>query len=461
MAASGSGDPAEEARQLARYAFLAMAGAAAALLTALGGGLLILLSGIAGLAATAVGVWWFLAHRGPLRVSGALLAVAAPLTTLGLYVVGGVWVNALVALGLWGLALSCARSALRRPEEERAALTRGERVPPPRRPVLIMNPKSGGGKVERFGLVARAEALGARVILLDPSAQADVAGLARKAVAEGADLLGVAGGDGTQALVAEVAAEHDLPFLVVSAGTRNHFALDLGLDRTDPSRCLDALSDGEELRVDLGSVAGLPFVNTVSFGVYADVVQRPEYRDDKAGTALDVLPDLLQGGEGDRLDATVDAVPLTGQQALLVSNNPYAAPDPLGAVAGRRTRLDGGELGVIGVRVDGAAQAAELAVLGTQATGLNVLTARRVEVGGGPGGAGAVISVAVDGEALTLPTPVVCTLRPGALRVLVPRDRPGSPLPPPPLDWRRLTRLAFPEQPAGPARGNWWDSPAS
>ncbi|MFF7775490.1 diacylglycerol/lipid kinase family protein [Streptomyces tanashiensis] len=438
-----------------------MAGAAAALLTALGGGLLILLSGIAGLAATAVGVWWFLAHRGPLRVSGALLAVAAPLTTLGLYVVGGVWVNALVALGLWGLALSCARAALRRPEDERAALARGERVPPPRQPVLIMNPKSGGGKVERFGLVARAEALGARVILLDPSAQADVAGLARKAVAEGADLLGVAGGDGTQALVAEVAAEHDLPFLVVSAGTRNHFALDLGLDRTDPSRCLDALRDGEELRVDLGSVAGLPFVNTVSFGVYADVVQRPEYRDDKAGTALDVLPDLLQGGEGDRLDATVDAVPLTGQQALLVSNNPYAAPDPLGAVAGRRTRLDGGELGVIGVRVDGAAQAAELAVLGTQATGLNVLTARRVEVGGGPGGAGAVISVAVDGEALTLPTPVVCTLRPGALRVLVPRDRPGSPLPPPPLDWRRLTRLAFPEQPAGPARGNWWDSPAS
>ncbi|MEV7568090.1 diacylglycerol/lipid kinase family protein [Streptomyces tanashiensis] len=438
-----------------------MAGAAAALLTALGGGLLILLSGIAGLAATAVGVWWFLAHRGPLRVSGALLAVAAPLTTLGLYVVGGVWVNALVALGLWGLALSCARAALRRPEDERAALARGERVPPPRQPVLIMNPKSGGGKVERFGLVARAEALGARVILLDPSAQADVAGLARKAVAEGADLLGVAGGDGTQALVAEVAAEHDLPFLVVSAGTRNHFALDLGLDRTDPSRCLDALRDGEELRVDLGSVAGLPFVNTVSFGVYADVVQRPEYRDDKAGTALDVLPDLLQGGEGDRLDATVDAVPLTGQQALLVSNNPYAAPDPLGVVAGRRTRLDGGELGVIGVRVDGAAQAAELAVLGTQATGLNVLTARRVEVGGGPGGAGAVISVAVDGEALTLPTPVVCTLRPGALRVLVPRDRPGSPLPPPPLDWRRLTRLAFPEQPAGPARGNWWDSPAS
>ncbi|MER5205058.1 diacylglycerol kinase family protein [Streptomyces sp. NPDC002825] len=413
--------------------------------------MLILLSGIVGFAATAAGVWWFLAHRGPVRVFGGLLAVAAPLVTLGLYVAGGVWVNALVALGLWAAALSCARAALRRPEDERAALMRGESVPPPRRPVLIMNPKSGGGKVERFGLVARAEALGARVILLDPSAPADVAGLARQAVAEGADLLGVAGGDGTQALVAEVAAEHDLPFLVVSAGTRNHFAMDLGLDRTDPSRCLDALRDGEELRIDLGDVAGRPFVNTVSFGVYADVVQHPEYRDDKAGTALDVLPDLLQGGEGDRLDATVDSTPLTGQQALLVSNNPYATPDPFGAVAARRTRLDGGALGVIGIRVDGAAQAAELAVLGTQATGLNVLTARRVEVQGLPG---ALIPVAVDGEALTLPTPVVCTLRPRALRVVVPRDRPGSPVPPPPLDWRRLTRLAFPEQPA-PGGGPW------
>ncbi|MEU2235937.1 diacylglycerol/lipid kinase family protein, partial [Streptomyces vietnamensis] len=216
---------------------------------------------------------------------------------------------------------------------------------------------------------------------------------------------------------------------------------------------LDALTDGEELRIDLGDVAGRPFVNTVSFGVYADVVQRPEYRDDKAGTALDVLPDLLQGGFGDRLDATADSLPLTGQQALLVSNNPYAAPDPLGTVAARRTRLDGGELGVIGIRVDGAAQAAELAVLGNRATGLKVLTARRVEVGGVPG---ATISVAVDGEALTLPTPVVCTLRPRALRVLVPRDRPGSPVPPPPLDWRRLTRLAFPEEPAA-GDGNPWD----
>ncbi|MFB7586773.1 diacylglycerol/lipid kinase family protein [Streptomyces sp. NPDC056169] len=458
VAASGSGDPAETARRLARCALAAAAAAVVALLTALTGGILILLTGLVGLAAAAMGVWWFLAHRGPVRVLGALLAVGAPIAVLVLYVVGGVWGNALVALAFWGVALGCARTALRRPDHERNALMRGVRVPRPRRPVLIMNPKSGGGKVGRFGLVARAEALGARVVLLDLSAETDVTALARKAVADGADLLGVAGGDGTQALVAAVAAEHDLPFLVISAGTRNHFAMDLGLDRTDPATCLKALTDGEELRVDLGSVAGRPFVNTVSFGVYADVVQRPEYRDAKAGTAVDVLPDLLQGGEGARLDATVDTVRLAAQQALLVSNNAYAAPDPFGVASAHRPRLDRGELGVIGVRVDGAAQAAELAVRGTQAAGLNVLTARRVEVVGNPGspngssngsgsghgGSAGTIAVAVDGEALTLPTPVVCTLRPGALRVLVPRDRPGTVPPLPPLDWRRITTLAFP-----------------
>ncbi|MGW2768456.1 diacylglycerol kinase family protein [Streptomyces sp. NPDC001275] len=105
-------------------------------------------------------------------------------------------------------------------------------------PVLIMNPKSGDGKVGRFGLVEKAGALGCRVILLNTSAQQDLAAIARRAAADGADLLGVAGGDGTQALVAAaaVAAQHGLPFLVISAGTRNHFALDLGLDRADPSR---------------------------------------------------------------------------------------------------------------------------------------------------------------------------------------------------------------------------------
>ncbi|GGY35753.1 diacylglycerol/lipid kinase family protein [Streptomyces tanashiensis] len=436
------------ARLLARLAVLAAVGSLVVLLLALGdGGLEVVLAGLLGIVLCAVGLWWFVAHRGAVRLLGALLAVAAPVGVVVLYAYDGLWLTALLLVLCWGVALACARAALRRSSPERS--TRAVAASRPERPVLIMNPKSGGGKVGRFGLVERAEELGARVILLDPSAPADVAELARGAVADGADLLGVAGGDGTQALVAAVAAEHDLPFLVVSAGTRNHFAMDLGLDRTDPSRCLDALTDGEELRIDLGDVAGRAFVNTVSFGVYADVVQRPEYRDAKAGTILTLMPDLLLGEGVRRLDARIDGTPLSAQQALLVSNNPYVSPDEFSG-GGRRPRLDDGELGVLGIRVEDAAQAADLAVRGSQSTALTVLTAHRVEVNAETGE----IPVAVDGEALRMPTPVVCTLRPGALRVLVPRDRPGVPAPVPPVRWRRILDLAFGrvERPAGTSR---------
>ncbi|MFD0053880.1 diacylglycerol/lipid kinase family protein [Streptomyces sp. NPDC005047] len=439
-------DPSVRARSLARYALLAAAAALlVVLLSLLAAGFMIILGGLAGLAVCAVGAWWFLAHRGAVRVLGAALAVGALVAVPALFLNGGLWFTAPVGVVLWVGALGCARGALRadRRQNQAPAAVVPSRLP--RRAVLIMNPASGGGKVARFGLVARAEALGARVILLRPGIHTDVEELARKAVAEGADLLGVAGGDGTQALVAAVAAEHDLPFLVVSAGTRNHLAMDLGLDRTDPSRCLDALTDGVELRVDLGDVAGRAFVNTVSFGVYAAIVQRPEYRDAKAGTALDALPDLLAGGAGERLDALADDRRVDGQQALLVSNNPYSSADPLDV--GRRPRLDGGELGVLGIRVDGAAQAADLAVRGAMSPALTMLTSRRVEVRAGA----ASIPVAVDGEALTLPTPVVCTLRPRALRVLVPRDRPGAADPVPELDWRRIATLAL-DRPASGAR---------
>src|SRR5262249_16266775 len=156
----------------------------------------------------------------------------------------------------------------------------------------IMNPRSGGGKVGKFDLKRKAEGLGAEVFLMDGPEEVDVAAVARDAVARGADLLGVAGGDGTQALVAGVAAQHALPFVVVTAGPRNHLALDLGLDRDDPAASLDALTDGVELHVDLGMIGGQTFVNNASFGAYAEVVQTPEHRGDKMRTTLELLPEL-------------------------------------------------------------------------------------------------------------------------------------------------------------------------
>ncbi|MFF3330623.1 diacylglycerol/lipid kinase family protein [Streptomyces sp. NPDC002888] len=431
------------ARALARLALLCVVGAVAAVIAGVGsGGWLILLLGLVGLALAGAGIWWTLAHRGAVRLFGTLLALAAPVGVLVLYAVSGLWVVAVAALAAWVAALACARSALRRLRRPHGMHSRSPR--PARRPVLIMNPRSGGGKVGRHGLVARAEALGARVVLLDLDAHPDPVALAERAVAEGADLLGVAGGDGTQALVAAVAAEHGLPFVVVAAGTRNHFAMDLGLDRDDPANSLDALTDGVELRIDLGDVNGRCFVNTVSFGTYAEIVQNPDYRDAKAATILDQLPDLLVADGGTSLDVRTDGTRLHAPQALLVSNNAYGRVDPRGG--GRRPRLDAGALGVVAVRVESATQAAELALRGERASGITVLTSRRVVVEADE----EFIPVAVDGEALTLPTPVVCTVRPGALRVRVPRHRPGATYVAPSVDWRRVVHLALSRSPDRP-----------
>ncbi|MFB6806932.1 diacylglycerol kinase family protein [Streptomyces sp. NPDC056387] len=431
-------------RWTARLALVAGLAAPVVLLVAGGLASLVLMAlGWAGLALTAAGVWWMLTHTGWIRALAVLLVVVPPLAILLLYATAGLLWVVLVSLALWALAITAAKAALAQdsaPGMPEHPAGRAER------PYLIMNPRSGGGKVEKFGLAERARALGAEVFVLDPARPDDVAELARRAVADGADLLGVAGGDGTQALVAAVAVEHDVPFMVISAGTRNHFAMDLGLDRQDPSRCLDALTDGVELHIDLGvihegnAVPGSPgrvFVNSASFGVYAEIVQSPAYRDDKARTILEMLPSLLTQDGGTRLGVRADALAMDGPQAVLVSNNPYQGGDPAGL--GRRERLDSGELGVLGVDVANAAEAAELLLHGGQGRGLTALTAREVVVDADA----PAIPVGVDGEALMLSTPVRCRIASGALRVRVPRNRPGVPRATVPMDWRRVRRLAL------------------
>ena len=309
---------------------------------------------------------------------------------------------------------------------------------PPRQPFMIMNPRSGGGKVGKFGLTDKAAALGAEVAMLEGPGTVDVAALALQAADRGADLLGVAGGDGTQALVAGIAAARDIPMMVISAGTRNHFALDLGLDRDNPASCLDALTDGVELRIDLGLIGDRTFVNNASFGAYAEVVQSPAYRDDKVGTALQMLPDLLAGHGGAHLVVRVDGrVVLDGPQAVLVSNNPYETGDVAGL--GRRARLDRGVLGVVGVTVETAAQAAGLLRGAQRSRSLTVLTAQEVVIEADA----PQVPVGIDGESVLMPTPVRCTIRPLSLRVRVPRGRPGVPEPQPPVDWARLRRQAL------------------
>jgi len=398
-------------------------------------GIAVLAAGLVGAVVSVTAAYFFLSRRGMLRWLSFGLFVLAPIAVLVVFAFTGLLLAAALSLLAWLLASVTARLALAG-EAADWRMPEHPAQPPAARPFLIMNPRSGGGKVGRFDLKRKAEDLGAEVFLMDGDEPVDVAAVARDAVARGADLLGVAGGDGTQALVAGIAAQHGLPFVVITAGTRNHFALDLGLDRDDPSACLAALSDGVELRVDLGEIGGQTFVNNASFGAYAEVVESPAYRDDKLATTLDLLPDLLQGNRGARFTARADGTELDGPQAVLVANNPYGSGDIAGL--GRRFRLDRGVLGVIGVSVGSARQAAEL-LRGRRSTGVVVLTTKRVEISTDA----PEIPVGIDGESVTLPAPVVCTIHPGVLRVWVPRDRPGVPQPKPEVNWARLRRLSM------------------
>jgi diacylglycerol kinase family enzyme len=429
-------------RWLARLS-LAAAAAAVVLLLLFGGlkSITAVLLGAAGLALILAAAWWFLAHRGVLRWLAGIVLVAAPAGVIAVYVIAGLSWDVAAALALGVVSVLAGRWSLRsdRPPDgpkERA-------TPPPEHAFLIMNPRSGGGKVGKFGLRDKAARAGAEVALLEGPGTVDVAAMARRALDRGADLLGVAGGDGTQALVAGVAADAGAPMMVLSAGTRNHFALDLGLDRADPAAGLDALTDGIEIHIDLGQIGGhgepgRTFVNNASFGAYAQVVQSPAYRDDKAATALDMLPDLLSGHQGPRLTVRIDGeLTLEGPQAVLVSNNPYETGDIAGL--GRRARLDQGELGVVGVKVETGAQAAALLSRRLGSRFITFATAREVVIDASEPR----IPVGIDGESVLLPTPVRCTIRPRALRVRVPAGRPGVPPPQPELDWTRLRRHAL------------------
>jgi diacylglycerol kinase family enzyme len=432
---NGSAPAGVAQRWLARLAF---ASALAALVILVAGGAKSIAAaavGMVGLAATLAGVWWFLSNRGVVRWAAASLAVAAPMIVVTVYITSGLFWPILLVIVFMGVAFVAARAAL---SQAVSAPSMDERsTPPPNRPFVIMNPRSGGGKVVKYDLATEARALGAEVALIDGPAPVDVAALARDALADGADLLGVAGGDGTQALVAGIAADHNVPFLVIAAGTRNHLAMDLGLDRDHPQSGFDALTDGIETTMDLGVIGARTFVNNASFGAYAEIVQSPAYRADKRGTTLKLLPDLLSGRRGPRLIARIDdAVTIEGPSAILISNNQYELGDPAGL--GRRVRLDGGVLGVIAITVGSAAQAAAL-LRRSDSSGLRAFTAHEVVIDADTDE----IPVGIDGESVMMPTPARCEIRPGALRVRLPRERLGLPKPTPTRPLSLLRQFAL------------------
>jgi diacylglycerol kinase family enzyme len=382
-----------------------------------------ILIGSVGLGVAVVGAWYSLSSNGMVR----LIAIGSIVVGLGLVVVAFVksdpqlwpWVSvavaAVVSIGAAGYALRSTRA-----DAVRAAV---RTVPRPQHPVLLMNPKSGGGKAEKFELERRCRDRGIEPIVLRPGD--DLLELAEDAVARGADVIGMAGGDGSQALVGTVASAHGIPHVVIPAGTRNHFALDLGIDRDDVVGALDAYADGVERSIDLAEVNGRVFVNNATLGLYAKIVQSPEYRDAKLQTVVGMLPELL-GPDAEPLDLRFtgpDGEEVETAAMILVSNGPYELRHAQGR--GTRERMDDGVLGVVSVTVSSAADMQKL--ISMQAAGRldrfegwREWTTDSFEVRSGGS-----LDVGVDGEALTMEPPLVFTSRPGALRVRMPRHATG------------------------------------
>ncbi len=391
------------------------------------------LAGDVPIAALAVGlvlvantaIWFALTERGARRAFGA---VAATLSGTGLVVVLAThWQGVLVLvalvllLALFGLA---ARYALGRAGEVAPGRTAAVPVGAAGSASLIINLGSGGGKAERFDLAAEARKRDIEPIVLQPGD--DLLELAESAIARGAQIVGMAGGDGSQALVATVAARRDIVHVCIPAGTRNHFALDLGLDRDDVVGALDAFTDGVERRIDLARVNGRVFVNNASLGVYAKVVQPEAYRDAKLDTWTRMLPDLL-GPDAEPIDlefTAPDGTSYDDAPLVLVSNNPYELTHLSGA--GTRERIDTGMLGIVAARVRGA-EVSKLVALerigqAGRYPGLLSWSAQEFEVH-----SGSPVEVGLDGEALVLDPPLRFTSLPGALRERLPRSAGRSP----------------------------------
>ena len=373
-----------------------------------------------------IAAWYTVTRAGWRRAVGSAVFVAT-LAVLAIITLLGERTNATVTVA--GIALFVAAQALGRWALGRDLRTlrseppAGTPVAAATRPVLLINPRSGGGKAGRFGLVRACRERGIEPVVM--SSNDDLALLARDAIERGADVVGMAGGDGSQAVVASIAASCDVAMVVIPAGTRNHLALDLGLDVDDLIGALDAFGEAVERHIDLGDVNGQAFVNNVSLGVYASIVRSPEYRDAKVETTLATLPMVLGPGSApfDLSFSGPDGRTHPSARLVQVSNNPYAST-PFAAAS--RPRLDTHRLGVIALEIDDDGSAIRFLSALAQGhperfDGFAVWTPTTFEVSS----AGAV-DVGLDGEPLRMNAPLCFSIRPEPLRVRLPMHAIGE-----------------------------------
>ena len=378
-----------------------------------------LLGALAGVVVVVIGLSFGLRSSGPMRVfwivitGVAVVVVVGSLLWLALSSPWGLLAAAVTALAIGSFGSHALRGHA--PTVGRLSASR---------PVLLVNPKSGGGKATDADIALIAAGRGIQVRILERGD--DLAQLARDAIAEGADAIGMAGGDGSLGYVAAATIDAEIPFVCIPAGTRNHFARDLGLDRTDIVGALDAFH-GEIRMIDYATVNGRVYLNVASLGVYAETVSDPEYRDAKINTARKTVRAVVAAGDRFDLRFSDQSGRHRGSADLImVSSGRYeirGAP----ADMGKRVRLDSGQLGILTLTAPDPAAALEASTLRVPGAldrnvGWNQWEELAFDVDSGDS-----VPMGIDGETLSMDPPLRFEIHSAAFAVAVPQGTPYGP----------------------------------
>lgn len=388
----------------------------------------LLLTGLAlALLMTGFGAWLIFTGQRTRLVIGWLLTGLGVISLVSLIIAYSQRAHFLrlgILLAATAFYIWCLRSIREAYWRERAdrAVHRGHQEPI-KGAVLIINPKAGDGRAIKAQIDKRARALGIKVVITKKSD--NITDIAERAVHGGAKMLGVSGGDGTLGAVAQVAIKYDLPLVVLPGGTRCHFARDIGLE---PSRIVEALSCfyGREKRIDVGDVNGRIFLNNVSLGLYAEIVDQPEYRDNKVIVTQRILQKHLNNPDSayDIRFTDADHKRHTKAIQVLIGVNKYETFTLL--EPGQRHHLDRGELQITSLYTLSDRLVREL---------IHTLTWRRFFTQQTPDGFDQWtasefvvksldnhIVIGVDGEREEHTTPLHTVVLPKALRIMAPPE---------------------------------------
>ena len=245
----------------------------------------------------------------------------------------------------------------------------------------------------------------------------------RAIVERGDPLLIVGGGDGTISAAAGAVADSPTRLGILALGTLNHFARDLGIP-TDLDQAAAVIAGGRERRVDIAEMNGRTFINNSAVGLYPlmvidrDAQRKRLGRSKRLALAVATVRTLARFGH-QRLTLTVnDREAQVDTPLLFVGNNDYKLALPN---AGGREALDDGKLCVLVLRKKtraGFLMAAMRALIGRARSDdmVRLDDVERLRVGSRRGH----LTIALDGEVLSVKPPLDYRIRKAALRVIAP-----------------------------------------